>query len=362
MSMRAYARISPTFWIGETGREIRALGRDATLIALYLISAPLSTMTGLYYLPLTTLCHETGVDLEVARSVLDALGRIGFAHYDYTTEHVWVPNMAHFQVGASLKVKDRRVEGIVNQLRPLRGSPFLPAFIERYARAFKLAKAKGWRELTQALRSPSNAPSKDVPGPMEGPSKDHKRGSSQEQEQYQEQKQDQDQDKKQGKEGGDDPAPPTAAPTSSSSGPTESAKTPEKKAEKLGAESSDTPHTSRVAVADPEALRTAWNTHAPNLIPCHALTPTRFRLARARLAERPAIAEWVAVFQRMNASSFLRGFNDRKWRADFDFALRAETCVHVAEGRYDLAPSAPAVGSERLAEARRRFRAGEDPR
>ena len=351
MSMRAYAVISPTFWIGETGREIRALGRDAMLVALYLVTGPLSTMTGLYYLPLTTLCHETGVEPEVARTVLDALGRIGFAYYDDTTEHVWVPNMARFQVGAGLKVKDRRVEGIVNQLRPLRNSPFLPAFIERYAKPFNLVRAKGWRELTQALRRPSDAPSKELQGAIEGPSKDYRRGSSQDQEQ----KQKQEQDKKQGKEGGDDPAPPAAAPPS-----------PSGRNENPGSRNRE-PEALAAPVATPQQLVDAWNTCAPKLLPARELSPSRLRVIQQRLRERADLTFWESLFKRMNASAFCRGQNKQDWTADLDFALRPDKIASVLEGRYDDGPAVAAQAAALaradaiLAEAKRRLAAGEPP-
>jgi hypothetical protein len=50
--MRDYAKVAPTFWNGETGKKIRELGRDAQVVALYLITCPSSNWIGLYYLPL----------------------------------------------------------------------------------------------------------------------------------------------------------------------------------------------------------------------------------------------------------------------------------------------------------------------
>ena len=58
--MRDYAIVSPRFWIGTTGRELRRLGPEVQVVALYLLTAPHSNMIGLYYLPIPTLCHETG--------------------------------------------------------------------------------------------------------------------------------------------------------------------------------------------------------------------------------------------------------------------------------------------------------------
>ena len=43
---RDYAIVTPQFWTGTTGREIRARGRDAQLVALYLMTSPHANMLG----------------------------------------------------------------------------------------------------------------------------------------------------------------------------------------------------------------------------------------------------------------------------------------------------------------------------
>jgi hypothetical protein len=54
----------------------------------------------------------------------------------------------------------------------------------------------------------------------------------------------------------------------------------------------------------------------------------------ARLRERP-LEEWRPIFQRINASDFCRGQNDRGWIATFDWALQPDTAAKVLEGKYD---------------------------
>lgn len=85
-----------------------------------------------------------------------------------------------------------------------------------------------------------------------------------------------------------------------------------------------------------EALRDAWNEHAPQLPRCVELNAARRRHGAARLQERP-IAEWVPIIRRMNASAFCRGEaeHSRGWRADFDFLLQPGTAAKVLEGKYD---------------------------
>jgi len=59
--MRDYGKIAPSFWIGKTGKAIKAGGQEAVVVAMYLMSSPHSNMIGLYYLPMMYLAHETGL-------------------------------------------------------------------------------------------------------------------------------------------------------------------------------------------------------------------------------------------------------------------------------------------------------------
>ena len=170
--MRDYSRVAPAFWSGSTGKKLRG-HRDAQLLALYLITCPSANMLGLYYLPLPTLLHEIGISREGASKAFRSVFEAGFAYYDEATEYVWVPEMAKFQIGGSLKPDDKRVTGIERELELHRKSPFFNAFLDRYRAAFHL-------KTEPANTSPFEGPSK----PFEGPSKPLR---SQEQEQEQEQ-------------------------------------------------------------------------------------------------------------------------------------------------------------------------------
>ena len=84
-----------------------------------------------------------------------------------------------------------------------------------------------------------------------------------------------------------------------------------------------------------EQLRQAWNDNrGPKLPEWRADSAHRDKPARDRLKERP-IAEWVEVVKRIAASPFCTGSNDRGWRADPEFFLRAGTAAKVLEGKYD---------------------------
>lgn len=169
--MRDYARVLPQFWRGETGKSLRR-DPDAQVLAMYLMTCPSSTMTGLYYLPIPTIAHETGLTLEGASKALRRLSEAGFAHYDEQEEVIWVPEMARCQIDDTLPARDNRIKGVLRELEQYRSSRFYLAFFDRYRRDFHLP----------------------APSPFEGPSKPL-RSQDQDQDQDQEQEQEQEQEK-----------------------------------------------------------------------------------------------------------------------------------------------------------------------
>ncbi len=156
--MRRYSCVRPQFWTGSTGRALREAGRDAQVVALYLITCPAGSMTGVFYLPLPTLCHEVGISRQKARAVLARLAQEDFAHYDGATQTIWLPEMARFQIGESLAPTDKQVKGLARELEAVKGSPFVRAFYEKYRAVFHLPEEGPWK----GLRSPSEAPSEPL--------------------------------------------------------------------------------------------------------------------------------------------------------------------------------------------------------
>lgn len=172
--MRDYSKLSPTFWTGATGKELRRRGSEGVVVALYLMSSPHSNMLGLYYQPRLYMAHETGLGIEGASKGLRDCIECGFCQYDDATEMVWVPEMAAYQIGDALASGDKRCKGIQKDFLALPNNPFVGAFFERYGKAFHLTK-----------RHPFEAAEPQKPeAPYQAPSEPHR---SQEQEQEQEQ-------------------------------------------------------------------------------------------------------------------------------------------------------------------------------
>ena len=138
--MRSFSVINPRFWtqMSKTGTAIRSLGPEATMVALYLLTSPHSNALGLYYLPLSLLSEEVGLPMERARAVLDAVCATGFAEYFPEESAVWIPEMARFQVGATLARSDRKVAWARRELRKFEGTVLAERFLHRYGEAYHL--------------------------------------------------------------------------------------------------------------------------------------------------------------------------------------------------------------------------------
>lgn len=136
--MREYAKVSPQFWINDTGKKIKKLGLNAQLIALYLLTNPHATMLGIYYLPVAFIAHETGLSLEGALKGLQDLCEINFCSCDEISEYIWVHDMASDQISTQLKASDNRVKAINEAYSSLPNLSFLQKFYEKYVHAFFL--------------------------------------------------------------------------------------------------------------------------------------------------------------------------------------------------------------------------------
>jgi len=94
---------------------------------------------------------------------------------------------------------------------------------------------------------------------------------------------------------------------------------------------SDTlPKAEAVAVEDYNAM--ALECGLPTV---RIMTPKRIKQLRGRLKDGNGLPGWRYALDKVRASPFLRGRNDRGWRADFDFLLQQSSFVKLIEGRYD---------------------------
>ena len=171
--MRKYSKICPSLWTGKTGRALRG-NPDAMLVRDYLLTGPMTSMTGVYYCSVYYICADVGLTPEAVNQALQTLVSVGFCLYDWNSEWVFVKNMARFQVAQELKASDKRVIQLRKDVEQM-PEPFKSMFIEEYNDLFCL-------ECQDSKESPETL------NLFEAPSMPH-RSQEQKQEQDQEQKQ-----------------------------------------------------------------------------------------------------------------------------------------------------------------------------
>ena len=86
---------------------------------------------------------------------------------------------------------------------------------------------------------------------------------------------------------------------------------------------------------DYEAVKDLYNALCPSLPRCTVLSDKRRAAIRARLRGRYTMDDFKTVFAKAEASSFLRGSNDRNWAPDFDWLIADGNMAKVLDGRYD---------------------------
>jgi hypothetical protein len=165
--MRDFAKVSPLFWTRGSGRRLRG-NAEAQLVGLYLLTCPSANMIGVYYLPLVTMAHETGLSEARTLVALSALEAADFAFYDVAAELVWVPNMAAYQLGDTLKEADKRRGGVFAELERVEGHRYASAFWARYGEAYSLGPMLVQEAPSKPLRSPFEGASCREEAPSKG--------------------------------------------------------------------------------------------------------------------------------------------------------------------------------------------------
>jgi hypothetical protein len=153
--MREYGTVSPKFWIGATGKSLRG-DPEAQVLAMYLMTSPHSTMTGVFHCPVLYMAHETGLGMEGASKALARLIEAGFCEYEEASEFVFVVRMAAHQIAESLKPGDKRILGLTRAVENMPEGRIRSRFLAIYAEAFLIPKAP-------EVASPSKAPCKPLP-------------------------------------------------------------------------------------------------------------------------------------------------------------------------------------------------------
>lgn len=173
--MRDYGIVSPRFWIGETGRKLRTMPY-AQRVAMYLLTAPASEMTGVYYCPVATILNDVGLPSEslardhegALKAVIEALKTLrslDFCEFDFDSEYVFVKEMARWQIAEKLKPTDNRVKGIIKTVESM-PEPMRARFIARYnddfSLGFEVEKQQKSEAPSKPLRSQEQEQEQDI--------------------------------------------------------------------------------------------------------------------------------------------------------------------------------------------------------
>ena len=142
-----YRTICCELW---TDPKVKALSVHAKLLFLYCITNTHSHLSGLYYLPIPIMQHETqlgrGMD-----GALQGLITARLIDYEPTYEQVWVVNMFKFQ-GRGQKTE----RGVAYYLHGLHATPLIARFLLRYPQIVPYLPS-------DFCRCPIDTPSMEVP-------------------------------------------------------------------------------------------------------------------------------------------------------------------------------------------------------
>ena len=119
-----YRTIDGAFWRDP---DIRSLSVTDRYLFLYLITCPHSHASGVFYLPLVTLVHETGLSITGAKRVIDTLSKEHLAFFDDQNEVFFVKSMFKYQGRGSKMIK-----AAANQLAQFGKSFLVNKFVEEY--------------------------------------------------------------------------------------------------------------------------------------------------------------------------------------------------------------------------------------
>jgi hypothetical protein len=90
----------------------------------------------------------------------------------------------------------------------------------------------------------------------------------------------------------------------------------------------------RPGESDVESVLNAYAKHCPNLPQTHVLPEKRRKAIRTALKQL-GFEELIHVFDTANSSPFLRGENDRGWKANLDWLLNPSNAAKVSDGVYN---------------------------
>lgn len=84
-----------------------------------------------------------------------------------------------------------------------------------------------------------------------------------------------------------------------------------------------------------ETIKSIYNETCTSFPRCTSLSTTRKKTIRARITSGYTVEDFKTLFVKAEASSFLKGKNNRNWSATFDWLIKDTNMAKVLDGNYD---------------------------
>lgn len=251
--------------------KVRKLSTIAKLVWVYLCGNDQSNFIGLHILKLGTVADDLDISMEELTGHLQEILDLDMADWDEENRLIFIKNFLKYHPIGS----QNQMKGVSSTLQTLPHSPLIKKFKQVLCDEIVIKKAGMNEKLIEVIDD-------FLEGKTEPPEE-------------------------------------------------EDSHKPEEKTDTT--DGTDTPPTKKIRVED---LVELWNqTCFPVLSQVMSIHDRRQRMIRVRMIERPDLKEWSEIFKKVIANPFLRGENDKGWRADFDWVLNPSNLAKVIEGKYD---------------------------
>lgn len=94
------------------------------------------------------------------------------------------------------------------------------------------------------------------------------------------------------------------------------------------------------------AIKEMYNGLCPSFPSCVTMSEARKKAIKARFTSGYTMEDFKMLFQKAEASSFLKGHNGRNWIASFDWLIKDSNMAKVLSGNYDERQALPAPGAQ----------------
>lgn len=84
-----------------------------------------------------------------------------------------------------------------------------------------------------------------------------------------------------------------------------------------------------------DSIKSIYNEICVSFPRCTSLSAARKKAIKARITSGYTLEDFRVLFEKAEASSFLKGKNDRSWSATFDWLIKDTNMAKVLDGNYD---------------------------